>query len=329
MTREERERNLEEGRLDELTEQWKTTPRAEKERRLNELVMRWKTTPSEGNEALRQALWTELFVLFFELYDKKGPLKESQEVLNVFETTVKHYDPDRGFPYTHYVNRMMKYRWKDKTIPDTITIHTAEGKAEIPVSYTDMEQADRPIIHEGGKTTVRLSMNPAEMETAVLLESLYDDLTALILNFARRHQGKNASPQRLLWYRLFYTEDMTLSWKERQFRCLHERDVFQALYQPYLDYYMSRPCHSGDEVAATPLKRYGEVVPDCKETERGQETKVPLPADVSLNYLRRVEGISRGVSKTNRANLLNGYNDSKTGKHITGYREEVRDILKN
>ena len=300
--------------------------RKEKERRLDKLVRQWKTTPPEGNEACRQAVRDELFILFFDLYDDQ---EGSQDVLDVFEATVKNYDPEKGFPFTHYVNRTMKYRRKDKTIPDTVIIQTAEGKTEIPVSYTDMEQVDRPVIHEGGKTTVRSSMNTEEMENTVLLESLYDDLTALILNFAGRHQGKNASPQRLLWYRLFYTEDMTFSWKERQFRYLHERDVFQALYQPYLDYYMSCPCHSGKEVAATPLKPYEEVVPDCKETERGHETKIPVPADVSLNYLRRVEGISKGVSKTNRANLLNGYDDSKTGKHITGYREEVRDIVKN
>lgn len=303
--------------------------RTEKERRLDELVRQWKTTPPEGNEARRQALWAELFMLFFKLYDEDGPLKNSQDVLNVFETTVKNYDPDRGIPYTHYVNKMMKYRWKDKITPDTVTIRTAEGKAEVPVSFTDMETADRPVVHEGGKITVRLPVKSDEMEQDVAFESLYEDLTALILNFAECRRGKAASPQRLLWYRLFYTEDMTFSWKERRFRYLHERDVFQALYQPYLDYYMSRPCHSGDEVAATPLKRYGEVVPSCQTSERWLETKVPLPADVSLNYLRRVEGISKGVSKSNRANLLNGYDDSKTGKHIAGYREEVRAIVKS
>ena len=83
--------------------------------------------------------------------------------------------------------------------------------------------------------------------------------------------------------------------------------MFAAMKQPYLDYYMSAPCTTGAQLRNTALRPYGQVVPE-RAGETG-ETPLPIPADVSLSYLRLREGTQVGAST--RSNQLKFYKEEK------------------
>ena len=146
------------------------------------------------------------------------------------------------------------------------------------------------------------------LESNGRIEMLISELTASILNFSARHSGKQDNEIRRFWYRLFYTEDMTLAWKKINLHVQHERDIFNALCQHYLDYYMTAPCRTGDEVCLTPLKPYGDVVEDSPN--RRKETPVPIPADVSIGFIHRT---TTGITATRptRSNFHSDYKKEK------------------
>lgn len=270
--------------------------RKAKEARLDEVVLQAKSLPVTGDETRLLSLRNEAFVLFFELYDTEDDLSHTDGtnyVLDVFESTMRLFDPSKGVPYTHYVNFTMKRR-KIVKIP-----LTDEGEP-IAIASIDAKRYDSDGSPMANQIEDRTEEDP---EKSGLFDSLYVELTSSILHFAERHTGRSNNAKRLSWYKIFYTEDMTYTWKMRAVRFIHERDVFSALDSGYLDYYMSQKCRKGEEVAKTPLKKYEDVVPAAKGNK--EETPVPLPADVSIAYLN-TQSFS-GASRTNRSNYMGDY----------------------
>ena len=60
---------------------------------------------------------------------------------------------------------------------------------------------------------------------------------------------------------MFYTEMITRGSKTEP-KLLHciERDIFQAMELPYLDYYMKAVCRGVEKICDTPLKSEREVI---------------------------------------------------------------------
>ena len=272
--------------------------RKEKERRLNEAARLWKTTPPEGNEAVIESLRQQVFTMSFELFDSDG---NAMAFMDAFEEAYRKYDADQG-AFVNYLSTLFKNRKTDRFRYDRR--HAPGGDSlDAPVSTSEDNDLTRYDV------TASAADSP---DSGVMFESLYVELTALVLNFAQNHKGRQANEDRRKWYRIFFTEDMTLTYKTHHYTFNHERDIFQAILLPYLDYYMARPCRTGREIVLTPLKPYGEVVPGQKDDRA--ETRVPLPADVSLAYLSRCEG--KTFKRPARSNQLNFY------------REEVERISK-
>lgn len=282
--------------------------RKEKECRLNQAALLWKTTLPEGNEAVVEFLRQQVFTLSFELFDRPVRWENGQKIENnpmvfmkAFEEACRNYEPSKG-PFSNYLSMPIKKRTVDQKRHDSR--HAPSGDSlDAPVSVLEDNASTM------GDVTPSATGDPDE---GVMFESLYVELTALVLNFARNHTGRQVNETRRKWYQIFFTEDMTLTYKTYPYAFSHERDIFRAMLLPYLDFYMSRRCRTGSEISFTPLKSYGEVVP-AREGNRA-ETKVPLPADVSLAYLALCEGIS--VTATARSNQ-HGF-----------YHEEVEQILK-
>lgn len=265
--------------------------RKEKERRLNQAALLWKTTPPEGKEAVIESRRQEMFILAFELFDSKN---DPMAFMDAFEEAYQEYDADKG-AFVNYLSTLYKYRKKDRIRHDSRHAPRANS-LDAPVSAS----GDNDLTL--GDVTESASSGP---DSGVMFESLYAELAALVLNFARNHTGRQANEARRKWYRIFFTEDMTETYKTYPFAFSHERDIFDAMLLPYLDYYMSRRCRTGGEIALTPLRPYGEVVP-AREGSR-EETKVPLPADVSLAYLSLCEGGSATAGA--RSNQLKFYRE--------------------
>lgn len=276
----------------------KEKERREKEIRLNEAARLWKTTPLEGNDAKIESLRNEVLNLSFELFDAKTEAELSRAqydpmaFMDAFEETCQKYEPSKG-AFANYLSKLLKGRKTD---------HYRYDKRHAP----DGDSLDAPISALEDNTLTLGDVTPSaadDPEKMVMFESHYVELTALVLNFFQNHTGQQANETRRRWYRIFFTEDMTLTYKTYLYRFSHERDIFKAMLLPYLDFYMSCRCRTGAEISFTPLKPYGEVVPG-REGKRA-ETKVPLPADVSLAYLALCENIS--VTEEARSNQIKFY----------------------
>lgn len=247
-----------------------------KELRLNETVREWKQLDA-ADEARRGTLWGDIFLLAFELFDDG-----SERFLSVFQETLGSYALEKG-PFSNYFSFVYSRRKKDAFDDvlsrseqiDSFDKLVGEDEASTLQDYCAAPDAEQP-------------------EARYVAEAPLEELTAQILNFAQRHQGQAANERRREWFRLFYTEDMTESLKLVALSFMHERDVFEAMKLPYLDFYMAECCRSMAKITETPLKPYSAVVPERKGVDT--ETPVPLPADVSLSFKRICEGGRVGAS---------------------------------
>lgn len=244
------------------------------EKQLNQAVAEWNAMPACGNEAVRASLYGKILELSFALFDDGTAL-----FLDVLAETLDKFDAARGEgKFSHYLKFVWSRRKKDR-------LDDVSGREQ------QLDSIDRPVSADGGGATVgdyipgNAADDPAEQ---LQLSAPFLELTSMILNFADCHQGKAANETRRNWYRLFYTEDMTAALKIASMSFLHERDVFSALKQPYLDYYMAKRCETMAAIQATPLKPYCAVVPE--RAGRNEETPLPIPADVLLCYLEKCEG---------------------------------------
>lgn len=268
--------------------------RKTQEARLNQVAEQWAGLKPDGNEAIRQALYEEIFILTFRLYDWS---KEAW-VVDIFEEAMRKFDPNKK-PFSHYLSFLARrrkssaYQQEEKHSPAGISLETPVGEE----TSTLMEFQKAP--------------EDTEPERRFAWEEPFLELTSMILNFAQCHSGKSANETRRNWYRMFYTEDMTLAVKSVELHLLHERDMFAAMKQSYLDYYMSTPCDTEEMLRVTALRPYGQVVPE-RAGETG-ETPLPIPADVSLSYLRLCEGTQVGAST--RSNQMKYYKEEKVLMH--------------
>lgn len=275
--------------------------RGMKERELNIRVREWKSLPPEGNEARAMNLYGECLLLAMELYDYEDDIegartdraeRETENSLNLITDCLEKYDAERGEDFSHYMNYTRSRRKKDwrkkkaekesKEFGLDQPITEEDGEKFVP-EYTDEESAFRE-------------------EAADSLEAKTMELTAMVLNFSKNHKGKQNNPTRNMWYRMFYTEDMTQICKTWIPHFLHERDMCDAMELSYLDYYMAAECRSFASIQKTRLKPLRDTIPPSPDTA---ETPVPLPAEVSLCYLQHRTGVKPG--NNTRSNFLSPY----------------------
>lgn len=268
------------------------------EQKLDETAELWKSMLSEGNEAAAQACKIQIWELVFELYDREDQAdasgRKATAVLDVMKEALAKYTPEAG-AFSRYFSYLLKRREIDAYRYDER--HAPGG-----------DSLDRPISEEGGLTLGdTLTANPeTEPEAAIDVDGLFAELTSRILNLSAR-QGRAGNETRRMWYRIFYTEDMTCAMKEHVFRFVHPRDIFEAMETDYLDYYMTAVCRDEQAVMDTPLKRCCDVIPESTDT---QEIPFPFPAGVSLAYLKACRGIS--ASGAARSNHLKEYRREKS-----------------
>ena len=267
----------------------KRTRRLQMEKRMDEAARSYVSMEETGNEAARQALYLELFELWYRLFDNTD-----KSALDAFEEALRRYQPEKG-AFSHYLSFLMNRRKTDANRAlksRNIQILSMDA----PMGEEDATFSDFIADPSAAKPEER-----AEWDEALV------ELTALVLDFSERHRGKAGNETRRNWYRLFFTEDMTFAAKSVPLRLTHERDVFSAMKLAYLDYYMSAPCRDLASLLRTALRPYGETVPE-RGGEEG-ETPIPIPADVCLNYLKRCEKVQAGAAA--RSNQMKFYKEEK------------------
>lgn len=267
----------------------KRTRRLQMEKRMDEAARSYVSMEETGNEAARQALYLELFELWYRLFDNTD-----KSALDAFEEALRHYQPEKG-AFSHYLSFLMNRRKTDA--------NRALKSRNIQILSMDapMGEEDATLSDFIADPSAAKPEERAEWDEALV------ELTALVLDFSERHRGKAGNETRRNWYRLFFTEDMTFAAKSVPLRLTHERDVFSAMKLAYLDYYMSAPCRDLASLLRTALRPYGETVPE-RGGEEG-ETPIPIPADVCLNYLKRCEKVQAGAAA--RSNQMKFYKEEK------------------
>lgn len=265
--------------------------RERKERELDSVVREWKDAQAVGNEGRAMSLYMNSYLLAMEIYDD-GKTDRSMALI---EKCLNGYDPQGG-EFSHYMNYTIARRRMDWNASDEFN----DGpRVEQPVSEDDGNdlKLEDVLADEGVQECVEPSerLNAKEME-----------LTSMVLNFSKNHSGRRNNPTRKQWYRLFYTEDMTMICKISIPRFLHERDMLAAMEIPYLDYYMSATCRSFADIRRTHLKPLCETTPPSADTA---ETPIPLPTDVSLCYMLKQTGKKPG--RNTRSEFLKPYKEEK------------------
>ena len=267
----------------------KRARRLQMEKRMDEAARSYVSMEETGNEAARQALYLELFELWYRLFDNTD-----KSALDAFEEALRRYQPEKG-AFSHYLSFLMNRRKTDA--------NRALKSRNIQILSMDapMGEEDATLSDFIADPSAAKPEERAEWDEALV------ELTALVLDFSERHRGKAGNETRRNWYRLFFTEDMTFAAKSVPLRLTHERDVFSAMKLAYLDYYMSAPCRDLASLLRTALRPYGETVPE-RGGEEG-ETPIPIPADVCLNYLKRCEKVQAGAAA--RSNQMKFYKEEK------------------
>ena len=301
--------------------------RSQKEVRLNDAARAWKEAEAiQRNGAEAMKLKEEVWILAYELAEdtdlsqlekisvddsshKKQKKEDKRErdisvLSRALEEAMTTYNASVG-PFSHYFSMLLKKRDIDSF---------RHNKVFNPAD----ESLDREISLQTGDTVTLGDAVPSDVDVEedtvvrIRLLSMIVEQTSLVLDFFHRHTGRAANETRRMWYRLFFTEDMTNVCKQAPSILEHPRDVFHAMDLGYLDHYMSKPCRTPSEVKRTPLKPYCDVVPDSDDPSTAW-LEDDFPGDVSLFYLLKTTGNKPGRSA--RSNQLKFY------------REEMRGLL--
>lgn len=222
-----------------------------------------------------------------------------------FEKDFKNYDPAKG-NFKNYVLKVLKNRREDQR-------------------HEDLGSHRKNVVQEDGTTKQEwidnTSLDVSENEDATTWaeqladQSIYDpeemlvaqqtalQLITIILQLPQRLRGRANNPEKINYYRLFFTDGVVSSVYEAgaDIYIAHERDLFEAMKLPFLDFFMAEICRSVHEIYKGQLKLYGAMVEDAPMSE----PKQPLPNDVYTTYLDKEE--NRQVKASALSNQRTAY----------------------
>ena len=254
--------------------------------RLEAVVLQWRTL-GEGDEAVRMKLNVELGKVLTALYP---PNSRAWECLSELWADVQsQFDPSKG---------SLQHYWKYKLKKIELTMRRKD-LGEHRKSGADRDEwvsnasLDKPISDDapdGGTYLDLLSADSAAApENQLEMREAFPVLVSLILDLPAKLRGRANNPDRIRYYRMFFTDEATdvIAKGGGEFFRRHERDLFRAMYLAFLDFFMAEPCRTVSAVERAHLRLYGEMVPGRPMTEPNQ----PLPIDVYTQYLR-AEGVA-------------------------------------
>lgn len=210
------------------------------------------------------------------------------------------FDTEKG-KLSSYAKARLEYRAKE-------TQHKDREDHYVTVKNPDGEKPKRKWV---SAASLNQSIDPDDAESAELVdlqtdsaaEAAFSDaskpdwmmvqLLTLILELPSRLNGRANNPQRLRYYRMFFTDD-SVEIIHSQPRVTvfieHERDLFRAIHLGFLDFFMTRKCRSVIEISNAARKLLGELI----DGEDMRTADHPLPNDVYLAYIRAEDGTSAG-----------------------------------
>ena len=148
-------------------------------------------------------------------------------------------------------------------------------------------------------------------DTGVMLNAAMVELIALMLRLPQELRGRANNPQRLNYFRMFFTDSVAdIAQNQEGISSLEERerDLFQVLQLAFLDFFQTQTCRTVAQLRGSRNKPYGQLVPGRPMTDPGH----PLPNDVYCAYFEGREGTRIGASALSNQRaaykeLLEGY----------------------
>lgn len=245
--------------------------------RLEAMYREWAAFGPEDSGRKQEKL-NDIFLAIYDLFPGH------EDMINtLFMTDWANYDPALGTLYSFFKFRIDR-RSKGA--------YQKERKREERLARDTSDGGD-------GQDTSILDSLPAgpgsDPEDLLRLDATACELIAAVLELPQRLQGRANNAARHNYFRMFFTDNIAAylhDSPELEVIQRRERDLFAALKVEFLDHFMARHCRSVEAVHLSPLKPYGELVAgkDMKET------RLPLPGDVYISYLDRIEHLRVGPS---------------------------------
>lgn len=261
--------------------------------RLNQLGKDWGELRPEGDESVRQALTEEIFCTICEMFSGDHAAMEAISVF--FLGDWPKFDPKLS-ELGEFVKSRIKLRARDAYKRDTSGRYTSvedPNTGETKRKYVSLRSLDVPAGEDDALTG--LDTLAAGSETDPYTQLAFDDtacqLLLLMAELPQRLEGRANNPARRNYFRLFFTDGVATALQSGPvpdtFR-KRENDLIHAVKLPFLDYFMIDLCRTADEIAASATRPFCQVV----EGRGPERTPLPLPNDVYIAYLDRVEGYS-------------------------------------
>lgn len=262
--------------------------------KLNALGEEWGRC-GPGDDARRQALQNDVFMQIYPLLTEAR-----REVIGMFfEKDWPGFDPQKG-SLSAFLFKRLEDRCKDREYedrgwwrPTVEDPQTGEKRRAWKNPYVNNEAG----AEDGAPLLECLPDRAAgDLEAGLRMDDIACEMLVLMLNLPQRLEGRANNPIRRKYFRLFFTDNVvnilhTRSAPEGFLR--RERDLFGAMSEGFLDYFMRRCCRTVQKIIDTGLKPYGELV---EGRPMDKEPDQPLPVDVYIAYLDQEEHYRAGSS---------------------------------
>lgn len=273
-----------------------------------------------GDEGVQLKLQGEIFETVYQLFPK-----QSDEINTLYlKEEWKRFDHTKSSLSRFFAARIgyrgkELYYWergqRQVTEIDPVTGEKRRVRRDRIVQEPIIGDEEGPALTEADQQQIQRWRESGSDDTlaAVLAdESCYQALI-LILNLSERLQGRANNPVKQTYYRMFFTDGVASCLQHGEAPTVlvkWERDLFDAMKLPFLDYFMADCCRTAMEIQASSLKAYGQLV---EGRPMDKSPSQPLPGDVYTTYLKRVEG--------------HNANQSAVSQQWTAYRDFLRENL--
>lgn len=260
---------------------------------LDRLGLEWYHCPPE-DDAVRKSLEWKIFENVYALFQPPEGHPDHQIITEaisvIYQKDMLRFDPAKNASLSAFIGGRVKRRGIDidredrglkrEEAEDPVT---GEKKARWVDPFVRAAEEDDPL--EAVSTGLR-----DRPEAGVELDATAAVLIKAMLQMPFFLNGQANNSTRHNYFRLFFTEGVVsaihCAETEASFT-RHERDLFQAMKVEFLDFFMARQCRDVPAIRSSALKPYGSLV-DNKPMD--EEPPQPLPYDVYISYLDRVEG---------------------------------------
>ena len=260
--------------------------------RLNQLGKQWPNVKEHGSPEERTNTQSEIFLLISRLFPQRLDALGS-----FFLTDWKHYSPEKSDLYSFCAYRLA-FRERDQYFQDQGWLRPKKANPETGQTERVVlrPKSIQEKVSDDGNAEWQDQLPAPERdapEANVFANSRLVQLLTLMLRLPQELKGRANNPQKLNYYRMFFTDsiaDIAQTMDEISSLEERERDLFQVLHLPFLDYFQIQICRTVAQLRVSCSKPYGELIPGRPMADPGH----PLPNDVYCAYLEQHDGIQVG-----------------------------------